>query len=94
MACKRAVPDQPSDSSSDESLLNEVGLCVRAKRLPCTPARRRWTADGKWRLVHQLQAHSIDDNPRDTRTVVWRAEVEPDVPGARTGERGTAMVLG
>lgn len=97
MACKRAVPHQleSSDySSSDESLVNELGLNVRAKRILRSAARLGWTAGGKWHLVHQLRAHSIDNNPQDTRTVVWRAEVEPDVPGARTSERGRAMAVG
>lgn len=97
MACKRAVPHQlesSDNSSSDESLIVELGLHVRAKRIRRSAAGLGWTAGGNWHLVHQLRAHSIDNNPLDTRTVVWRAEVEPNVPGARTSERGRAMAVG
>lgn len=97
MACKRAAAlNQPEseDSSSDESLLNELELNVKTKRRPRSPTGLGWKAGRKWHLVHQLRAHSIDNNPLDTRTVVWRAEVEPDVPGARTSERGRAMAVG
>lgn len=97
MACKRAAAlNQPEseDSSSDESLLNELELNVKTKRHPRSPTGLEWKAGRNWHLVHQLRAHSIDNNPLDTHTVVWRAEVEPDVPGARTSERGRAMAVG
>ena len=99
MACKRAALDESSDDSSSddsqvESLLRQIGSHVRVKRRPRSPARLGLTAGGKWLLAHQLRAHSVGNSQHDSHTVVWRAEVEPDVAGARSSERRKAIVLG